>query len=110
MNRRRFLSFLGIAPVAAALPAMALPRPDNVKNIVTGEEGPEMIAKGSFRMTASAGQHPADISMSVKDGATQPLIFKDGKLWINPANIDVPMYDHLKHGDDIKAWVDRVKA
>lgn len=26
MNRRRFLSFLGLAPVAAAVPAMALPR------------------------------------------------------------------------------------
>lgn len=29
MNRRRFLSFLGLAPVAAAVPAMALPRPEN---------------------------------------------------------------------------------
>lgn len=28
MNRRRFLSFLGLAPVAAAVPAMALPRPE----------------------------------------------------------------------------------
>ncbi len=28
MNRRRFLSFLGLAPVAAAVPAMALPRPN----------------------------------------------------------------------------------
>lgn len=30
MNRRRFLSFLGLAPVAAALPAMALPRPERL--------------------------------------------------------------------------------
>ncbi|WP_036577958.1 hypothetical protein [Brucella anthropi] len=29
MNRRRFLSFLGLAPVAAAVPAMALPRADS---------------------------------------------------------------------------------
>lgn len=36
MNRRRFLSFIGLAPVAAALPAMALPRPDNVKDTVKG--------------------------------------------------------------------------
>lgn len=28
MNRRRFLSFLGLAPVAAAVPAMAMPRPE----------------------------------------------------------------------------------
>lgn len=36
MNRRRFLSFIGLAPVAAALPAMALPRPENVKDTVKG--------------------------------------------------------------------------
>ena len=34
MNRRCFLSFIGLAPVAAVLPAMALPRPDNVKDTV----------------------------------------------------------------------------
>ena len=34
MNRRRFLSFLGLAPVAAAVPAMALPRPE--KPLATG--------------------------------------------------------------------------
>lgn len=28
MNRRHFLSFLGLAPVVAAVPVMALPRPD----------------------------------------------------------------------------------
>lgn len=36
MNRRRFLSFIGLAPVAAAVPAMALPRPENVKETVMG--------------------------------------------------------------------------
>ncbi|MGX5708252.1 hypothetical protein [Brucella lupini] len=34
MNRRRFLSFLGLAPVAAAVPAMALPRAE--KPLATG--------------------------------------------------------------------------
>lgn len=29
MNRRAFLSFLGLAPVAVAVPAVALPKPDN---------------------------------------------------------------------------------
>ncbi|WP_139975831.1 hypothetical protein [Ochrobactrum sp. CGA5] len=33
MNRRRFLSFLGFAPVAAAVPAMALPRPEKPTEI-----------------------------------------------------------------------------
>lgn len=36
MNRRHFLSFLSLAPVAAAVPAMALPRPENVKETVKG--------------------------------------------------------------------------
>ncbi|ALJ98298.1 hypothetical protein BiPBO1_85 [Brucella phage BiPBO1] len=89
MNRRRFLSFLGLAPVAAAVPAMALARAENVKNIVTGEAGPEMV---------------------INSESQKPLIFKDGKLWINPANVDAPLYDTLKHGDDFEAWWNRVKS
>ena len=48
MNRRYFLSFIGLAPVAAALPAMALPRPDNVKDTV----------KGSVDMDYAMGEGP----------------------------------------------------
>lgn len=33
MNRRSFLSFLGLAPVAAAVPAMALPRAEKPTDI-----------------------------------------------------------------------------
>ncbi|APX70745.1 MULTISPECIES: hypothetical protein [unclassified Brucella] len=57
MNRRRFLSFLGLAPVAAAVPAMALPR----------------------------AEKPTEIDVNPE--ITKPLIFQDGKFWINPANI-----------------------
>ncbi|MBC8718713.1 hypothetical protein [Ochrobactrum sp. Marseille-Q0166] len=87
MNRRRFLSFIGFAPVAAALPAMALPRPESVK---------ETVGRAGFFMEVTAGEHHARIGASVEypidyDGLSRdlekPLIFKDGKLWINPANI-----------------------
>jgi len=44
MNRRRFLSFLGLAPVAAAVPAMALPRPEKPAIDARGAD-PEAIAK-----------------------------------------------------------------
>ena len=43
MNRRRFLSFIGLAPVAAAVPAMALPRPDkptDIEKLVIDVSGP----------------------------------------------------------------------
>ncbi|WP_273785629.1 twin-arginine translocation signal domain-containing protein [Brucella intermedia] len=38
MNRRHFLSFLGLAPVAAAVPAMALPRAEKPTEIVPVDE------------------------------------------------------------------------
>lgn len=67
MNRRRFLSFIGLAPVAAALPTMALPRPDNVKDTV----------KPTVDMDYAIGSVELE----------KPLIFKDGKLQINLAHI-----------------------
>ncbi len=66
MKRRTFLRMLGLAPASVALPAMALPRPENVNNIVTGEAGPELVINSEI---------------------TKPLIFKDGKLQINLAHI-----------------------
>ncbi|MBA8822307.1 hypothetical protein BRY73_02890 [Ochrobactrum sp. P6BS-III] len=73
MNRRRFLSFLGLAPVAAAVPAMALPR----------AEKPTEVAKGTFRMTAETqGVHSANIG-SVTAGTLRSA---DGKVICDLAN------------------------
>ncbi len=67
MNRRSFLSFLGLAPVAAVLPAAALARPEATKSIgMVGEIGPEF---------------------NLPD-VPQPLIMQDGMLHMNTANIE----------------------
>lgn len=67
MKRRTFLRMLGFAPVAAALPAMALPR----------AEKPTEIAKGKFRMTAETlDVHSANIG-SVTTGTLRSA---DGKV------------------------------
>ncbi|MCO7737517.1 twin-arginine translocation signal domain-containing protein [Brucella intermedia] len=76
MNRRRFLSFLGLAPVAAAVPAMALPRPEKPTEIdkleVTITVGPnhdaevnrlvrekikEIVRLGPYRVRATKDLH-----------------------------------------------------
>lgn len=71
MNRRRFLSILGLAPIAAAVPAMALPRAE--KPLAYGE--------------AIGGVPLYDPRKDASPEITKPLIFQDGKFWINPANI-----------------------
>lgn len=74
MNRRRFLSFLGLAPVAAAVPAMALPR----------AEKPTEIDKGAFRMTAETkGAHSSNIGTST---AGLVLRSSDGRVVIDTRN------------------------
>lgn len=89
MNRRRFLSFLGLAPVAAALPAMALPRPDK----------PTDIAEGMFRVIGDENgeQHGLVVDgrpvkckfpVSAIKGDAEIVLFKDGQLIIRPARVN----------------------
>ncbi|MEJ5018891.1 twin-arginine translocation signal domain-containing protein [Ochrobactrum vermis] len=66
MNRRRFLSFLGLAPVAAAIPAMA--------------EKPTEIGRARFLMETTAGDHSSHISVEVVE---YPLSKPTFKGWAN---------------------------
>lgn len=67
MKRRTFLRMLSLAPVAAAVPAIALPRPENVKETV----------KSTVDMDYSIGSVELE----------KPLIFKDRHFQINLAHI-----------------------
>ncbi len=53
MNRRRFMSFLGLAPLVAAAPAVALPKPDK----------PTDIDKITVKLSVDA----ADIDKAIKE-------------------------------------------
>ncbi|KEY05500.1 twin-arginine translocation signal domain-containing protein [Brucella inopinata] len=89
MNRRRFLSFLGLAPVAAAVPAMALPRPEKPTEIDKLTVTVEADTTELRRLIAKVGE---DVRRQYMD------------------SIDAPLYDPLKHGDDFDAWWDGVKS
>jgi len=76
MNRRRFLSFLGIAPVAAAVPAMALPRAEKPTDIVPLDEihTNMKMAYGDgteFIFPVSMPKHQFDLIMA--NARSQPL-------------------------------------
>jgi hypothetical protein len=79
MNRRKFLSVLGLAPVAAcsaALPAVALPKPNKVKDIIHNAGVDEQQVKLKMR------------GSDLKDNA-EVLFFKDGRILFRAARIDV---------------------
>lgn len=83
MKRRTFLRMIGLAPVAAALPAMALPRPENVK-VAVGRAG--------FVMEATAGDHHARIGASVEYPIDYDALNRDleGSFrWINESTRNV---------------------
>lgn len=67
MKRRTFLRMLSLAPVAAALPAMALPRPENVKETVKGS-----VTMGD-QAWDDAGIHVSQMSA----GVTRVVIYAD---------------------------------
>lgn len=70
MKRRAFLRLLGIAPVVAAVPAIATTKPDNPKRLAAG---------GSVRSTRPMvmGEHPSE----------HPFTFERGELVVNPAHL-----------------------
>ena len=77
MKRRAFLKFLGLAPVVAAVPAMALPRTENVK---------KTVSRAGFFIEATAGEHHARIGASVEYPIDYDALTRDMEgsfRWIN---------------------------
>ena len=60
MNRRHFLSFLSLAPVAAAVPAMALPRAEKPTIDVRGTD-PEALRRLRSEIAKGQAQWLEDI-------------------------------------------------
>ncbi len=85
MNRRKFLSFLGLAPVAAAVPAMALPRAEKplatgavVKGkarLMVGESAPELVLPNANIGSVTAGLLRSDDGKVIFDLANHTLRF-----------------------------------
>lgn len=119
MNRRRFISFLGLAPVAAAVPAMALPRaekPTELDKLVINVSGPDPeamrrlmndIAKDQAQFLERVSSVKAD--RFANEDETFVLDANEGTVTFNVAKVDdTPLFDPLKHGDDFGAWWNRV--
>ena len=88
MKRRAFLRMIGLAPVAVALPAMALPRPDNVKDTV----------KGSVTMGEQVGEY-ANIRIYVDPAqGTKRLVISADAFDIAGVNRDLDA--HFKDAAD----------
>ncbi len=121
MNRRRFLSFLGLAPVAAAVPAMALPRaekPTEIDKLVIDVSGPDPEAMRRLTDAIAKGQAPflewvSSVTADRFINQDETFVFdaKEGTITFNVAKVDdTPLFDPLKHGDDFDAWWNRVKS
>lgn len=72
MKRRAFLKFLGLAPVAAAVPAMALPRAEKPIVDCRGAD-PETIAK----LEAEISRQQSSYIVRVKQAVKYPIDLDD---------------------------------
>lgn len=69
MKRRSFLRLLGLAPVVAAAPGLAMPRPESPKDIITG---------------LSAATDPQFIG---SEQVSHPIVYEGGQFYLNAGSI-----------------------
>lgn len=121
MNRRHFLSLLGVAPVAAAVPAMALPRaekPTDIDKLIVDVRpaDPEAMRRLMDDIAKDQAQFVERVSSIKADrfaNEDETFVFdaKEGTITFNVAKVDdTPLFDPLKHGDDFDAWWNRVNV
>lgn len=89
MKRRSFLAMLGLAPVAAAVPADAAP---HLNNAVIGELSVDDLAPGAFSRTWTCPEYAALRRAGLSTEPTRALWVNDAFSGENPSGLELQFY------------------
>ncbi|WP_455296490.1 hypothetical protein [Brucella pituitosa] len=89
MKRRSFLRMLGLAPIVAASPSLALPKPDSPKRLAEGG----LVNAGEPRLYGEA---------ACQSAAFDSIRSSDGRLMIASDGTHSTIKIHV---DSVKGWI-----